>query len=583
MEVVVNMPQAFGQLVSATGTGATEIDQTVLHIRPRDTISMQQQIRIAQHAQDHRHFLIRFDLYLEAPQQFQNDIRDMVLVERRVVKLQVSSTYTRTPNARFLLITNPKTTERQSIAVQSFIQTSLHMEFDLCNIHQNGGLTDLPELASVSDLDEPLPVLQAYKKKTVVFLDNPFEFFSCGEKTSAQLCDASWLRGLMNNDSSALFIGTPKNSDFPSRIRHAIFVLSLKCEHVLQNLKAARVFTSPQHFVDAIIQERDLGVQSPSLSAITVNPRKWYHGRRPNAAREAKALVIYLRNRLPNERFMVSHDGAEHMIVNTGLSHQHFLRSIESELALRPASDANLRLSHLDRYSKYMLVASIPFRQRVDMLWRNTTVSASVTSAVQLSILQDIADQVDVLYVSKYRKLLRFAKDDVKAMKTLMKTHLPLLDALLSHPDAGVSAQPPETVIHILQWNLALVSSLKRHSSLENLIGQLLRNHVSTAHLLNDPNFQSGISSSDPDHLIEHISVLTDMPSYVLEKGHVSARHVVPMTEYYTPQEWINMVRNMEQEQERLNRDMNAAKAELGRLITEPIASLANSALEMSA
>jgi hypothetical protein len=579
----MSMPHAFGQLVSATGANAADITETVPRIRPRDTISMQQQIRIAQHAQDHGHFFIRFDLYLEAPQQSRDDLQDMVLIERRVVKLQVSSTYTRTANAKFLLVTNPKTTERQSHAVQSFIQTSLHMEVDLCNIHQNGGLTYSPEPASVPGLHESVPVLQSYKDKTVVFLDNPFEFFSCGEKTAAQFCDASWLRDLMNNDSSALFIGTPKDSDFSLRIRHAVFVVSSKYEHVLKHIKAARVFTSPEQFVDSIVQERELGVQSSGLAAVTMKRRKWYHGRRPKVEREAKALVAYLRNRLPNERFMVSHDGVDHMIINTGLSHHHFLRSIESEITLRPARDADPRLSQLDRYSKYMLIASIPFRQRIDMLWRNINVAASVTSAIQLSILQDIADQVHGLHHSKYRNLLRSAKDDAKALKTLMRTHLPLLDDLLGHSNADESTQPPETVVHLLQWTLALSSSLKRHKSLGSLIDQSLRNHVSTAYLPDDTNFRTGISSSDPDHLIDQISMLTEMPSYVLEKGHVSARQIVPTTEYYTPQEWNSMVANMEREQQRLYSDMNAAKKELGRLVTEPVASSVDIAMEMSA
>lgn len=165
MLVSMNIFQAFGQLISAEGTYAAEVDAIVPLIRPQDNIAMQQQFRVISNAENYKHFLITFSLYLEASQQSYPDAQDMVLVERHVVRLQVSSSYRHTPNAQFLLVTNSRTTEQGSYAIQNFIHISLGMEVDLCNVHQNGGLKYQPDAGGNPGLEESLPILQMYQAK----------------------------------------------------------------------------------------------------------------------------------------------------------------------------------------------------------------------------------------------------------------------------------------------------------------------------------------------------------------------------------------------------------------------------------
>jgi hypothetical protein len=578
VEVSITIPHQFGRLLSNTIDDNIELDESVPPIRARDVVSMQQPFRIITEAENHKHFLVRFDLYLEAPVHISGDLQEMVLVERRFVRLQISSTYMRQANARFLLVTNPKTTERQSRAVQDFVQNSLHMEVDLCNIHQNGGLLQLPE----DENDAPIPVLQTYHDKTVIFLDDMFSFFDAGERTSTQLCDPSWLHDLAGNNSSSLFFGTLKNCPYKTTVRNSVFPLLVKCENVIKAVKVAHCFASPEEFVSSVIQARKLGSLTENLSIVAMRAKKWYQGRSSRGEKSARGMASYLRNRLPNERFMVTYDDSEHLLIFTGLPHEHRLCCIETEVTLRPASSTNPTLSRLDRYTKFLIIAAIPFRQRVDMLWRDTQYGTSIKEAIQLSILQDLSDQTDGLHLSHSKKLLRIDKNDVDGANTIMKTHLPFIADLLDHPVASVSALPPLTITHTLQWLLALTSSLKRHRSLHDLITLLLRNRPSTVNLLTSPDFTTGISTNNPADLINEISKLTDTPPFVLEKGQTSARQIVPGTEYLSPSRWNGLVREVEQGREKVKDDMERARRELGRMVLEPVRSPADSAMELS-
>jgi hypothetical protein len=582
MEVRINIPPAMARLFSTTEEGAAVVDQVVPLIRPKDTVSMQQQFRVLNNAEDHKHFFITFDLYLEAAQQSQTDIMEMAFVERRVLRLQVSSTYVRTPNARFLLVTNPKTTERQSRAVQEFIQTSLHMEVDICNVHENGGLLCSSDPDSKSWMEEPQPILQAYHDKTVVFLDDAFKFFGSGEKTASQLCNPGWLQQLNLNNSSGLFIGTPKKSGFKTRISHSMFSNAMWQGDIMEHIESARIFASSEHFLQSVVEERQLHKFSIGLSAIILKEKKWYHGSRPRHEKEAQRLARYLRDHLPNERFIVSHNGSEHLLVITGLHQHHVVRSTECKITLRPANSTDPTPTRLDRYIKYMVIAAIPFLQRINILWCETEHTESIILAIQLSVLQDLSDQIHGLHTSKYRKLLRVPKDDMKSVIAIAKTHVPLVIDLLSHANARSIKTPPIAIIHVLQWLLALLSSLKRHKHLEEIVVSLLRNAPRTAHLLNTAEFIAGITTNDPETLVDQISELTATPAYVLEKGQTSSRQIVTRTEYWAPSRWDQMVSDIKEDEARLERDMDAAKRELGRMLVGE-RGREDSAMELSA
>ncbi|KAH7393089.1 hypothetical protein BKA66DRAFT_567808 [Pyrenochaeta sp. MPI-SDFR-AT-0127] len=577
VEVSITIPEQYGRLISDSTEENTAQDQGVPLVRPRDVITMDQRFRLLAAAKNHDHFRITLDLYLEGPGQLLGDAVEMVLVERRVVSLQVSSTYTPQPNAKFLIVTNPRTTESQSRAVQDFIQNSLHMEVDLCNIHQNGGLLKHMD----SDFEDPVTILDAYREKTVVVLNDTFDFFDAGAKTSMQLCDPNWLNKLARNNSSSLFIGTPNNHDFEANVHRSMFPLSVKPNDAKAHVRPSHLFGSPEELVDSIVQEKKLGAFTMSLSAVTVKP-KWYHVGRSRDEKAAKSLATFLLDRLPNERFVVSHNSSGQMIVFNGLGHHHFMRSTESEITLQPTSDTNPTLNRLDRLSKYMIIAAIPIRQRVDMLWRSAYDNGSVIEAIELSVAWDFIEQMSGLQISRYKGLIRMGKGDTGAPNTLIKTHLPSLGYLFDHPQAGHQTSPPESITHILAWMLSYASTVKRHSSLRDLLTISIRSRSGTSTLLDSEDFKSSIASCQPEQLIDRISQLTQTARYVLEKGQTSASDIVPETQYWAPSRWNGMVRDIEQERNRLQLDMEGAKKELGRMLMDHSPTPVDSAAELS-
>lgn len=156
----MTIPEEYGRLIADSTEEATAQDRSVPCIRPRDVATVEQRFRLLTAAKNHDHFRISLDLYLEAPQQPPGETAEMVLVERRVISLQVSSTYTPQPNAKFLVVTNPRTTERQSQAIQDFIQNSLQMEVGKC--------IDVPWLRPALTMSLFLLKIYATSTRTVV-------------------------------------------------------------------------------------------------------------------------------------------------------------------------------------------------------------------------------------------------------------------------------------------------------------------------------------------------------------------------------------------------------------------------------
>lgn len=251
MDVVISIPAAYGRLVTDESDDSQEYEAAVPCARPRDAASMQQSFRVLSTAENHKHFRVTFSLYLESPGMTDGDLWDMVLVDRVMCRLQVSSTYIHRPNARFLLITNPKTTERQSQAAQHFIRDSLGMEVDLCNIHQNGGL-----LQAEDDGGEAETILSNYVETTAIFLDNPFDFFDAGSRTTSQLCDPQWLHRLAINKSTSVFLGSSNSSAFEKLVGRSIMLMEYKCAGTIQQVKPSHHFNTPEAFVASVVQEK---------------------------------------------------------------------------------------------------------------------------------------------------------------------------------------------------------------------------------------------------------------------------------------------------------------------------------------
>lgn len=590
VEVRATFPADYGRLIGEEEEEeGVEVIRAVPCTRPKDSLSLQQQFRILSSARSHTHFPITFELYLESPNQdATSETLETILVERHTVRLQVTNTYVHTPNAKVLLITNPKTTERQSQAIQHFIRNTLRMEMDLCNAHQNGGL-----LRSAEDVfAEPYPITAPYREKTIIVLDDTFEFFGTGDRTVSQLFDPRWLSEISRSGTSSSFIGCDHENAFDMIVRAAVLPLPLKLEEAVKQLKKARTFSSPHELVDSIKQEKQFGSARPELSAIPLKQQKWYRFGRDKSDKQAKALATALRNHLPNERFLVtcmgqkqrvpnrnstsatdtsdeqmrSNDGL--LVVLTGLDHHRPVWSTESSVSLMAVSDDSPNRARLDDFGKYNIISALPVHERISLLWKNPYSGNFIPEAMTLSVVRDLFQQMTGLMDSAYKRLVCLDENDIEAIQAFLKVHLPYLGHILNTPEAKQAVSAPEPVLEVLRWTLAFTASMKRHRRLDGLIRVIVKHRPSTRNLnVVALSFDSAMRPSNA--LIQRIAQLTRTPENYFTKGQRSASQVVPRTRHCTPREWDSLVRSAREWRDRVQDDMDYAQKELGRMLVD--------------
>lgn len=592
------IPADFGRLLVDKGEEEATL-QSVPYTRPKDTFSMQQQFRILSMAKNHKHFPITIELYLESPlQDPTSESMEMVLIERHTIHLQVSKTYIRTPDAEILLITNPKTNERQSQAVQHFVKNSLRMKMDICNIHQNGGLLGLPE----NDFDGPYPIMTAYRNGSVLILDDKFEFFDAGERTTSQLCDPQWLHELATNGCSALFLHGKNGDVFKTIARSSVLPLSIKLEDAPTQIQNSHTFSRRDELLTSILQEKQFGNVRAGLSALTLKPPKWYRLGKDRPDKQAKALAKYLRNRLPDERFLISfvspqqrtygkgstltsdatsgqaHCTASQLIVLTGAHCHRSIVSTESDIALALTENTNAAPSRLDDHSKFNIIASLPFQRRLNLLWKNKSLDEFVTKAITLSMVREVFQEISGVLDSVRLPLPSVKEGDISAAQTFLKTQLSFLAQILDKTEAEKSTPPPKPILEILHWALALVASRKGRR-LNNLIRAVMDHRPSTKAFNLHPSSCTAFLKFDlapttsslslPDRLIQQIAQLTETPEYAFTRGQMCAADVVPLTRSCTPLEWDTIVHSGKRWRERLQADMAGAQKELGRMLVD--------------
>ncbi|KAL9618831.1 MAG: hypothetical protein Q9160_006490 [Pyrenula sp. 1 TL-2023] len=535
VKVGMTIPADFGRFVVDEQEVEASL-QTVPRTRPQDTVSMQQQFRISSKAKNDKRFPITIELYLERPiQDSISESIELVLIERHAINLQISKAYTWTQDAEILLITNPKTNERQSQAVQHFVKNSLGMKIDLCNVHQNGGLLGLPQ----DDTDSPYPIMTAYRNGTILVFDNKFEFFDARERTTSQLCDPHWLHELFTNGCSALFLYCEDGDAFKKIARSSVFPLSTKLEDIPSQIQSSHNFSCRDEFVTFILQEKQFGNVRTSFSALTMKPRKWYRFGKDRSDKQAKAFAKYLRRRLPNERFLVSFVAPEQralvkgpmltldatseqaqcaagrLIVLVGAHSHQSIVSTESDANLGLPANSNAMRNHLDDQSKFNIVATLPFQRRLKLLWKNECLDKLINEAATFSMAREMFQEIRGFLDSAFIPRVSASKGDINAAQTFLATHLSCLAQIFNKIEDERSTQPPKAILEVLHWVFAFAASKKR---VDDLIRVVMHHRPGTKALVSDLsshlsalNFDPTTTtpSSLPDLLIQRIARLT--------------------------------------------------------------------------
>ncbi|ERF75585.1 hypothetical protein EPUS_04565 [Endocarpon pusillum Z07020] len=520
IEVDASFPADYGALLSSTETWSDEVGQAVASISAREASHLEQVLRISPDAQSYQHVVFQLSLYISDPHQEPSDeahTRDKVsLIQQKDITIQISSHYLHSSNSSFLLVTNSETTRHRAEAMQAFIHNELSMEIDLWNVDLYGGLQDRAEENRTRE-----SVLTSYEGKTLLFLGDQFQFFRAGQRQITQLCDPRCLAQAALRETSCLFLGSSGHQGFESLTKALISPPSCRVSEIEQHIQASSRFLNVEEMTLSICQERVLGSSNLTTYVMPVQSR-WYRLGKASPWSEAKKAVKYLRNHLPQERFLVSiispvttdtikHESSSQpfqekrnfknflskkksnadwgsICVLQGVSHRASLvateaqplQQVQTSSPARQSAAGRNRILHshaaslLNPFEKFMIVSSLPNHKRVDIVWSQSTAentsqprhSQFIVDAAGLSILSKISTEISVLlHKAPWPDTITFPSRNAPQDKTfqILDLHLPTLSSLLQHPHAKtVAVTIPSCILDILHFTLACTKPQKK-------------------------------------------------------------------------------------------------------------------------
>ena len=513
VEVDISFPPEHGSVLSSTDEWLNTSLQEVESLAATTASTLQQTLRVHPDAQSYTHVMLQIDLYLSFP--LQESVTEpgapseICLVQRNFLRIQISPHHTFNPSAAYLLVTNPQTKRHRVQALQSFINNELKMNMDQWNIGLYGGLQYRAEEGELS----PSNVMSTYQGRTIIFDGDRFEFFKPGERSITHFLDVRALSEASLNGTSCLFLGCLNDGACIGLITSLLNPIPCRLSHVLEHVKESATFSSESEMLKSIIQTKLVG--SPSFTVYTIPVRaRWYQLGKPRGKAEAKRLANYLRQNLPQERFLVaaseteafcsnSHelisgeseqayrepcveDSSQHgnLVVFHGSPHQVSMIATEQQslmsnnAAVQPSNAANEEnrdppptMTSLNYFEAFVIVKSLPVLRRVDTLWindiggpmaRQSACSENAYNAIYLSLLIDISYEIRTfLHKATWPNKISLPKK-ASDSERWMRLHIPTLATLLQHPQANKPDTLPRQIVELLQYTVASCRAQKK-------------------------------------------------------------------------------------------------------------------------
>ncbi|KAL9045598.1 MAG: hypothetical protein Q9214_001384 [Letrouitia sp. 1 TL-2023] len=631
VEVSVAIPENTGALNSTEDTWAAEVGIDIQEIRAGSATVLEQVVRIASDAPNDQHMVLRVDLYISVPlAQVADDQAegDMQLVHQNDVHCQVSSRHVFNPRSRFLLVTNSQVEQNRTQALLSFINNDLGMDVDLWNVSLYGGLQYRPQANEGTSEN----VIRTYQGRSIIFLDNQFGFFGSGARTVARLCDTAILSEACVHGTGLLFLGSANFSVFRSLSASVVQALASNIQNIPSRLKPSSEFRSVEDLVSSVYQSRLL--QSTETNVFTVPvPKLWYRSSKTTPTVTAKRLAKYLRQRFPQERFLVTTLGPDHtsiegsqrglgkVIILHGCPKQNVLLAAEPPpKAATNITNAKAFLSNgslndlesnsppesprLSLFEMFMVVSSLPPTTKCDIMWLH---SAEITTS-RYKECSEVARRAILLYLQREinyeidRFLDSSAQLDIghepkaKGSLRVLALHFPTLYHLFSHPTALTSEPIPQEVVDLLAYAEASVLPRKKRQVLQShfppffcrrsqvhgffvfVIDALLEHKAFTAdgirafhnRVRKDIHSNWNRSKRDTTSVVMAMcSEFTRKSTHAFTKGQLSSNDVVPRTEVVEPTQWDERWKRSEAERLRVAEECRMAQEELGARILE--------------
>lgn len=313
-------------------------------------------------------------------------------IQSHDIDVQISGRYEYNLNADILLLTSYSTKEEVFDSWKPYIQDSLHLEVDVWNVSQRGGLTKA---------DSGLSVLLDYPSRAIVALNDSFSLNGRGTRSIIAFVDAVEVSKLALKNSSVAFFHSPE--DLPaSTIRSKLAEL-------------AHSQMEPLKIVDHYCEEdeelmRQIKIQR-GLTGLSQQktPRRYFVSYLPSLASDllgkasldqrGKHLARELRKKSPLDRFAITEKGnGSGLHVQQVLGHGQNICCIEAKPTTSEVSSADF----LNAASEYFLVSSLPLPKRLDILYSidtgvGPTVSEAIQSTARTSIMHELQQYIDQL------------------------------------------------------------------------------------------------------------------------------------------------------------------------------------------
>lgn len=576
---------------------------------------LSQTIRIGSDVDNHRHVDIWMGVYLDDPTH--GDTQDgeakvgRNLIQQVNLRIQISSLYSYSPHSSFLLVTSSASTPSRVQAIRNFINEKLEKQLDVWNICLYGGFEELDDKVE----DHSTNVISRYHGKSIIFLGDPFQFVGAGQTFEmAELCDPQVLATSSARNTSLLFLGSSGRPALQRLLEMVVLPVPDSTANLSRSIPDSNKFDSKEDLLESVKHNRFVGEREAHVYTVPVE-KKWYRLGKGNPTSEAAKLAKYLRQQLPQERFLVApvdegvfcsgnpprEDTSGERHNHPGLAILHGCPHETSTIATEPRTAIS---HHLDNFEKFMLVRALPASKRVDILCA-PPVSGPVhaedehsTSAFQytyLSLLTDINLEIQA-FLHKYRgpNLIKPFEYDQK-MDHFLHLHLPILSKVLQHPSAQDQSAPPESILFLLQYAEASCLPQKKRQILRKALLPLLHRRTQLLHILRSTisaflahksytkkaistfhatarSLHSNIDSNKRytgKVILRQVSEATRRSLHQYEKGHRTASTVIPRTLHCSEEEWVQRWQGVEHARARAREETDRAMEQLRKMILD--------------
>ena len=473
----------------------------VPHIAPKLSVSLSQIIRVLPRAESYSYVHIGIALYIAEPSRpSSSDDEAMILVQQSNLRVQISSHHVFNPHSSFLLVTNSETTRDRVRAMQSFINNDLKMQMDEWNFSLYGGFRYQAEESEGS----PISVMTVYQGRTIIFLGNSFGFSRRTDCKIMDFCNPHNFVETNFNNTPCLFHGSSDHSGFEELAEKLVFPVTRTVANLADKVPSSNLFTSEPAMIECIEQNKLVSAPKAQTNILPVRGR-WYRFGRAICNSEAKKLARHLRQRLPQERFLVAaieaHAGGEadtimkqgaqlpqryngKLAILHGMSHdkviiatkeQDLVRSQENSgyLPSRNTLHPNDLAFSLGPAERLLVVSSLPLSRRIDILWTQYLSSANIyddrfsvraLESIFISVLADMNREIRTfLHDSKLPNKIESPQRRLD-IRNFLRIHLPILAELVQHQQASIDAKTPEYVVELLEYvEASCLPHRKRH------------------------------------------------------------------------------------------------------------------------